>query len=216
MNPDRRHKPGPGSARAAARPPHRVRIIGGQWRRTPLPVADAPGLRPTPDRVRETLFNWLTHLRPHTAALRGLDLYAGSGALGLELASRGALRVLLVERDARLAASLRALAAKLGAATVEVVTGDALTLARRLAPGSVDIAFIDPPFDAGQHAPALAACAPLLAADALVYLEAPHEWTAAQLAAAGWLRLRHLRAGQVHAHLLCRAVDGDPAAHAAA
>ncbi len=87
--------------------PRQVRIIGGQWKRTPLPVPDVVGLRPTPDRVRETLFNWLQHLLPDSSSLRGLDLFAGTGALGFELASRGARYVLLVEsnpRRARIAA----------------------------------------------------------------------------------------------------------------
>src|SRR5512135_3417737 len=73
---------GPRGAGRFAAAPARVRIIGGQWKRTPLPVADAPGLRPSPDRVRETAFNWLAHLVPDLAGVRGLDLFAGTGALG--------------------------------------------------------------------------------------------------------------------------------------
>src|SRR5438045_9743994 len=85
-------------------PPHEVRIIGGVWRRSKLPVADSPGLRPTPDRVRETLFNWLGQ---DLSGWRCLDAFAGSGALGFEAASRGAAEVLLVERDPRIGRSLR-------------------------------------------------------------------------------------------------------------
>src|SRR5215831_17805566 len=85
--------------------PHQVRIIGGLWKRTPLPVADRPGLRPTPDRVRETLFNWLGQ---DLSGWRCVDAFAGSGALGFEAASRGAAAVVLVERDPQLARSLRA------------------------------------------------------------------------------------------------------------
>src|SRR5437868_8259418 len=82
----------------AKRPPQQVRIIGGQWKRTPLPVLDAEGLRPTPDRVRETLFNWLNHLIDgQWANIACLDLFAGTGALGFEAASRGAAKVVLVE-----------------------------------------------------------------------------------------------------------------------
>lgn len=201
MKPDRvrkqvRHR----APRAGA--PHSVRIIGGQWKRTPLPVAGAPGLRPTPDRVRETLFNWLVHLRSDLAALRGLDAFAGTGALGFELASRGAKHVTLIERDTGLAAGLRELAAKLGAGGIQIVTGDALAVMRRLPPAAFDLVFIDPPFDARLHAPALDVCVPLLAPGGLVYLEAPNEWGEAQLAPRGWQRVRHARAGQVHAHLL--------------
>src|SRR6476469_1170465 len=81
-------------------PPQQVRIIGGQWKRTPLPVLDRDGLRPTPDRVRETVFNWLGHLLDgNWATVRCLDLFAGTGALGFEAASRGAQQVTLVESD---------------------------------------------------------------------------------------------------------------------
>src|SRR3954466_10716767 len=105
--------PLPGRRRAA----HEVRIIGGLWKRTRLPVADKPGLRPTPDRVRETLFNWLGQ---DLEGWRCVDAFAGTGALGLEAASRGAAQVVLVEQDPDLVATLRALKAKLGADTVEV------------------------------------------------------------------------------------------------
>src|SRR5512135_2652478 len=95
-----------GAGRFAAAPMH-VRIIGGQWKRTPLPVADAPGLRPSPDRVRVTVFNWIAHFFPDLGACSGLDLFAGTGALGFELASRGAARVTLVERNPALVAGLQ-------------------------------------------------------------------------------------------------------------
>ena len=108
------------------RAPARVRIIGGQWKRTPLPVADAPGLRPSPDRVRVTVFNWLAHLFPDLGACSGLDLFAGTGALGFELASRGAARVTLVERNPVLVAALQRTRQKLNAEAVTIVAGDAL------------------------------------------------------------------------------------------
>ena len=195
----------------AGTPPHRVRIIGGRYKRTPLPVADTPGLRPTPDRVRETLFNWLAHLRPDFAALRGLDLFAGTGALGFELASRGAAAVTLVERAPALAAQLRATRDKLGAANVEVIAGDALAVAARLPRAAFDVVFLDPPFDAGLHTPALAAVAPLLAGGALVYVEsaAPVEDAATH----GLVPLRSLKAGLVHAQLFERAHLPAPADH---
>jgi 16S rRNA (guanine(966)-N(2))-methyltransferase RsmD len=190
--------------------PRKVRIIGGRYRRTPLPVLDAAGLRPTPDRVRETLFNWIAHLCPDLSALRGLDLFAGTGALGLELASRGAASVTLVERAPAQLAQLRRVRDRLGAANVEVIGGDALAVARRLPARSFDLVFVDPPFDAGLHAAALDALRPLLADDALVYVEsaAPLDQVAA---AAGLAPLRALKAGQVHACLYRRADTDLPA-----
>ena len=210
MKPDRARKPAAaaraGGARALAQAPHKVRIIGGRYKRTPLPVADAPGLRPTPDRVRETLFNWIAHLKPDLAALRGLDLFAGTGALGFELASRGAVEVLLVERSAALAAQLRATQAKLQASAVEVRVGDALAVARALAqtaPARFDLVFLDPPFDAGLHASALEKVLPLLAPEGLVYVE--NRADSAPLAEAlGLTLVRSLTAGQVWAQLFAR------------
>ena len=120
------------AAHGAPQAPHEVRIIGGQWRRSRLPVPDAPGLRPTPDRVRETLFNWLGQ---DLSGWRCLDAFAGSGALGFEAASRGAARVLLVEQDRRLAEGLRAVKERLNADAVEVVCGSAQAVMQGLAPG---------------------------------------------------------------------------------
>jgi len=203
MKPERRPPARPGSAR----PPQRVRIIAGQYRRRLLPVADAPGLRPTPDRVRETLFNWIAHLRPDLSQLRGLDLFAGSGALGFELASRGARRVVMVEQSPALVAQLRAVREMLGAGAVDVRSGDALAQMRALAreaPAGFDLVFIDPPFDAGLHAPVLAALLPLLAPGALVYVES-RDPLPPEAAATGLVSLREMRAGQVRAVLLERA-----------
>lgn len=190
--------------------PRKVRIIGGRFKRTPLPVADVPGLRPTPDRVRETLFNWIAHLRPDLATVRGLDLFAGTGALGFELASRGAAQVTLIEREPRLVAQLLALRDKLGAPEVELLRGDALLLARTLPAGSYDLVFVDPPYDAQLVARALTAVEPLLAPAALLYVEAA-ESIAPELLAAHHLELvRELRAGRVHAHLLQRRLQERP------
>ncbi len=188
--------------RAFAHAPHKVRIIGGRFKRTPLPVADVPGLRPTPDRVRETLFNWIAHLRPDLAGVHGLDLFAGTGALGFELASRGAAQVTLIERDPKLVAQLVALRDKLDARAVEVLRGDALQLARTLPPRAFDLVFIDPPYDAGLHGPALAAVLPLLAPAALLYVEADAPLTPAVLDMHHLAVVRELKAGRVHAHLL--------------
>lgn len=162
-----------------------VRIVGGRWRGTRLPVADAEGLRPTSDRIRETLFNWLQPVLP---GARVLDLFAGSGALGLEAVSRGAREAVLVERDARLAASLRDTVGRLGAgAEVRVIEADALAWLRApAAAGTFDVVFVDPPFAAGLWPAVLAALPPVLAADAWLYLEGPagappaagEDWTA--------------------------------------
>lgn len=151
--------------------PSQVRIIGGRWRGRRLPVPDLPDLRPSPDRLRETLFNWLG---PQLAGARCLDLYAGTGALGLEAASRGAARVELVEYNTAAAAQLRKTVAELGADQVEVFCADALSwLAAREAP--FDIVFVDPPFRAGIWDAAVRALAARLEADALVYVESPAE-----------------------------------------
>ena len=148
-----------------------VRIIGGKWRNTKLPVPLAPGLRPSSDRVRETLFNWLI---PRLGGARVLDLFAGSGALGLEAVSRGAAQATLVERDAALARQLRESVARLGAqGQVEVVQGDALHWLAQPPSGLADIAFIDPPFADGLWEAVLAGLGPHLAADAWLYLESP-------------------------------------------
>ena len=188
--------------RRPAKVPREVRIIGGQWKRTKLPVADKPGLRPTPDRVRETLFNWLGQ---DLAGWRCVDAFAGTGALGLEAASRGATDVLLVEQEAQLVDQLRAIQAKLGATAVKVERGNGLSVLGRLAPGGTDLIFLDPPFDANLFDKALSASAEALAADGLIYLEAPTAWDDAALAPYGLAAIRHLKAGAVHAHLLRRA-----------
>jgi len=190
-----------GARHAVARGlPRQVRIIGGRYRRTPIPVTDAPGLRPTPDRVRETLFNWLAHLVPDLREVQGLDLFAGTGALGFELASRGARRVVLVERNARAAGELRKLQQRLQAQEVELVAGDGLTAA--LPARSFDLVFLDPPFDAGLMPAALARAAALLAPQGLIYAEASAPLTADEAGGFGLELVRAARAGAVHFHLL--------------
>lgn len=193
---------------AAKRPPrpraaqtHEIRIIGGLWKRTKLKVADKPGLRPTPDRVRETVFNWLGQ---DMSGLRCLDAFAGTGALGFEAASRGAQEVLLVEYDSALADQLKKTQTQLQASAVHVVRGDGVSAIRQAAPGSLDVIFIDPPFDAPLFEPALGACARALAPEGWVYLEAPTAYTDELLTAVGLTVHRHLKAGAVHAHLLKR------------
>lgn len=130
--------PGQGSERAL---PGRVRIIGGIYKRTPIAVAQRPGLRPTPDRVRETLFNWLGQ---DLSGWQVVDVFAGTGALSLEALSRGAAGVQAFERDTQLAAQIQALGDKLGAQALSVVRGDGVTLLRALPAGQVHLVLIDP------------------------------------------------------------------------
>ena len=167
-----------------------------------MPVPDRPGLRPTPDRVRETLFNWLGQ---DLSGWRVLDAFAGTGALGWEAASRGAARTLLLERDAVVLRQLRATRDRLGATQVEVREADALawmvTAAARSEAGW-DLILLDPPFAADVFVAALAGAAPLLAPEAWVYLEADRAFDPAELGALGWSVVRHQRFGVVHAHLL--------------
>ena len=151
----------------------KVRLIAGRWRGTRLDVPDAPGLRPTADRVRETLFNWLAPMLP---GARALDLFAGSGALGLEAVSRGAASLVSVERDPALAAALRAVAARLpGGEAVSVVQADALGWLALQPTEAFDLAFVDPPFSAGLWHAALPALLPRLSKHAWLYVEAPVE-----------------------------------------
>ena len=180
---------------------HEVRIIGGQWRRTRLKVIDKPGLRPTPDRVRETLFNWLGQ---DLAAWRCVDAFAGTGALGLEAASRGAAHVLMLEQDPVLVSALQAHVLRLQAGMVQVQRGDAISALQRLPAGSVDLVFIDPPFDGPWFESALKAAAAAVPVGGWVYLEAPVLWTDEALGVWGLKVERHLKAGAVHAHLLQR------------
>ncbi|NIF55585.1 16S rRNA (guanine(966)-N(2))-methyltransferase RsmD [Burkholderia sp. Ax-1724] len=186
--------------------PHAIRIIGGDWKRTPLPVLDLDGLRPTPDRVRETLFNWLGQ---RLDGQHCLDLFAGSGALGFEAASRGAARVLMVERNARAAGQLRANQQRLAARAIEIAEADGLRLAASLAPGSFDVVFLDPPFGADLLGPALAVAAPLVGANGFLYVEAGEALeTVAHEPLAGWEVTRQGKAGAVHFHLLQRENKG--------
>jgi 16S rRNA (guanine966-N2)-methyltransferase len=195
-----------------AKAPHFVRIIGGEWKRTRLAVADKPGLRPTPDRVRETLFNWLASLAGagggELPGWKCIDAFAGTGALGLEAASRGASAVLLCEQDPALVAQLQTLKTKLGADAVRVERGNGVTALERASAGSLHAVFLDPPFEnPALYAPALRAGARALRPDGVIYLEAARRWADDELAALGLTLYRHLKAGAVHAHLLQRSAD---------
>lgn len=188
-----------------------VRIIGGQWKRTKLPVANKPGLRPTPDRVRETLFNWLGQ---DLTGWRCFDAFAGTGALGFEAASRGAVDVQVVEHDPALVAQLKTIQAKLQARAVNVQRGDGVAMLKHASPASLDLIFLDPPFEGGPFDPALQAAGRAVKPEGFVYLEAPAVWTDEALQPFGLKSLRHLKAGAVHAHLL--AASSTPADSGAA
>ena len=175
-----------------------LRIIGGRHRGRRLPVPDHRGLRPTTDRVRETLFNWL---QPAITGARCLDLFAGSGALGLEAASRGAAHVVMLERAGAVARQLAVNAATLGEDRIQVIHTDALRWLNHDA-RPFDIIFVDPPFADGLLAPACQALDQQrwLAAGALVYLE----WSARAPIPAlptGWELTRKKKAGEVHCAL---------------
>ena len=186
-------------ARARGVHSNEVRIIGGLWKRTKLKVSDKSGLRPTPDRVRETLFNWLGQ---DLTGWRCLDAFAGTGALGFEAASRGAAHVLLVESDSALVAQLQKIKDQLQATAVQLQRGDGVVSIRQAAPASLDLIFLDPPFDAPLLEPALNACARVLAPTGTIYLEGPTAWTDELLTSMGLVVHKHLKAGAVHAHLL--------------
>lgn len=178
----------------------RLRIIGGQWRGRQLPVASAPGLRPTPDRVRETLFNWLA---PWIAGANCLDLFAGSGALGFEALSRGAQSLTLVETSAAARKQLAQSAALLQI-TPKIIAQDAL---RFLAAdtGRYDVVFVDPPFAADLWRPALQALRPRLAPQHRVYVESPRGMEL--VLPAGWQPCKASQAGEVVFRLLAYSDD---------
>jgi 16S rRNA (guanine966-N2)-methyltransferase len=190
----------PARARAADRGsyPGKIRIIGGTWRSRRLTVPFSEGLRPTPDRVRETLFNWLA---PYLAGARCLDLFAGTGALCLEALSRGAGEVVMIERAAPVADALRRNLEILGAPQAQVVNTDATEYLQR-APQPFDIVFLDPPFQSDL----IARCAPRLAEcgwvrpGGLVYIEAPSSMEPLPIPA-DWELIRTKKAGQVGYHL---------------
>ena len=189
-------------ARAAGRKgalPGEVRIIGGHWKRSKLPVAAKPGLRPTMDRVRETLFNWLGQ---DLNGWRCLDAFAGTGALGFEAASRGAAQVVLLERDAALASALRATQQRLQATQVRIEVTDALAWMSRCAPSCFDLVLLDPPFDAGLAQAALTTAAPLVVSGGFIYVESNEACGDDIVRNLGLTRYRSARAGSVHFELL--------------
>jgi 16S rRNA (guanine966-N2)-methyltransferase len=178
--------------------PEKIRIIGGQWRGRKLPVLTQEGLRPTPDRVRETLFNWLA---PVIEGANCLDLFSGTGALCLEALSRGAARVTMVERASQVAAQLRQNIETLRATGAEVVQADAVDFLQR-PPQRFDIVFLDPPFasDLVARCSALAAQRGWIASGGYVYIEAPALLQPLPLPEE-WEILRSKKAGKVGYHL---------------
>ena len=197
-------KPAPAAQRSTTvRVPQEVRIIGGQWKRTPLAVPDRPGLRPTPARVRETLFNWLGQ---DLSGLRCIDAFAGTGALGLEAASRGAAEVVLVEQEADLIRSLSTVTTRLKAAGVRIERADGVAALQKRQGQGWDLIFLDPPFgEDGNPAlvqAALQAARLAVQAEGDIYLEAPRLWTDEELLPLGLRVHKHGKAGAVAFHLL--------------
>lgn len=188
--------------------PQQVRIIGGAWKRRLLPVLDALGLRPTPDRVRETVFNWINHqVGGDWDRVDCLDLFAGSGALGFEAASRGARSVLLLDSHGPAVRQLELNKEMLQAANLSVLRGDALKVAADLASRGqrYDLIFLDPPYGQDLLAQALPACVPLLNEDGMVFVEAEFALPAGDAAPdwlAPWEQVRADKAGMVFYHLL--------------
>ena len=181
-------------------PPGEIRIIGGLWKRSKLSVANLPGLRPTPDRVRETVFNWLGQ---DLSGWRCVDAFAGTGALGFEAASRGAAQVLMCDQQPAVVAQLQAVALKLKAGMVRVERADGVSALKRLVPKSMELVFLDPPFDAvGVADAALSAASGVVTDAGFVYLEAPKALTAEDADVFGLQIHRAGKAGMVHYHLL--------------
>lgn len=174
----------------------RVRIVGGAWRSRLLEVADVPGLRPSPDRVRETLFNWLGQ---DLDGQHCLDLFAGTGILGFEAASRGATSVVLVERDPRALDALHKAAKTLMAAQVEIFRGDAVRFAQTTS-RPFDGVFLDPPYKQGWIERVAPALDRLLQPDGWLYVEAETEVDHL----GDWHAVKRGRAGQVHYQLMRR------------
>ena len=173
---------------------NQVRIIGGDWRSRRISFPDHEGLRPSADRVRETLFNWLGQ---DLGGLRCLDLFAGSGALGFEALSRGAASVVMVEKSRRVCAALRRSAELLAAKDMQLHCADALEFATAAAADALarfDLVFLDPPFRSDMLAQVLPKVVPLLRPGARAYVESATAFEPAD----AWQVKKRGRAGQVH------------------
>jgi 16S rRNA (guanine966-N2)-methyltransferase len=174
--------------------PGEVRIIGGAWKRTKITVLDREGLRPTPDRVRETLFNWIG---PSLEGWRVLDAFAGTGALGFEAASRGASKVVCLERDVALVRAMQAQQAKLEARSIAIEIADAIGWMSRAPREAFELVLLDPPFESDLLRPAIERAQPLLARGGWLSVEADERLEPP----AGLVAYRHMTAGRVHAHM---------------
>ncbi|MDE2117069.1 MAG: 16S rRNA (guanine(966)-N(2))-methyltransferase RsmD [Betaproteobacteria bacterium] len=179
---------------------NKVRIIGGEYRRRWVEFPDVPGLRPTPDRVRETLFNWLGQ---DLTGRRCLDLFAGSGALGFEAASRGASEVVMVESDRIAFRALQENCRKLACSNIMLRCEDGPGFARRQEGGRYDVIFLDPPFQSGYLPQVLPLLADRLAEDGLVYAETGEAFEPD----AAWEVVKRARAGKVYYQLLQKVQD---------
>ena len=177
-----------------------IRIIAGKWRNRRLPVHNAEGLRPTTDRQKETLFNWLQGV---TDEAKVLDLYAGAGGLGFEAMSRYAQFLLAIEKDKKIAALLKKNAEVLSA-NAKIQTANVLEFLKQKPTGQFDLVFIDPPFRQNLLQPTLDLLAPWLAEKAWIYLEAEAELSAPQTPE-DWLLYREKVIGQSHAYLFKKA-----------
>ncbi len=188
---------------------HTVRIIGGRWKRTPIMVIDAQGLRPTPERVRETLFNWLGHFwESGFELLTCLDMFAGSGALGFEAASRGFKQIVMIEKNRLAWKSLQTIKEKLNATQIQICLGDAIGIIEKMfaQKEQFNLICLDPPFHEHLLPMVLPRCEKLLKNQGMIYVESDQAITENQLI--NWdvdnnLRIvREGRAGQVYYHLL--------------
>jgi 16S rRNA (guanine(966)-N(2))-methyltransferase RsmD len=208
-------KPASKPAKPAKVPVHgpqhsnQVRIIGGTWKRTPLPVLSALGLRPTPDRVRETVFNWINHQRDASwTGAQVLDLFAGSGALGFEAASRGAQSVTMIDTNVPVVRQLDEIKAKLKADNVTVTRGDALAVAQSAAARGqkYDLIFLDPPYQQNFLERCLPLCTRLMKEGGLIYAESGAALEFAEGETPEWMApwevIRADKAGMVFFHLL--------------
>jgi 16S rRNA (guanine966-N2)-methyltransferase len=208
-------KPASKAAKPAKVPVHgpqhsnQVRIIGGAWKRTPLPVLSASGLRPTPDRVRETVFNWINHQRDaNWADAQVLDLFAGSGALGFEAASRGAQSVTMIDTNVPVVRQLDEIKTKLKADNVQVTRADALAVAHSAAARGqkFDLIFLDPPYQQNFLERCLPLCTRLMKEGGLIYAESGAALEFADADTPEWLApwevIRADKAGMVFFHLL--------------
>ncbi|ETD72369.1 methyltransferase [Pelistega indica] len=188
----------PSSKPSPNNPTTKVRIIGGELKRTLIPVANVPGLRPTPDRVRETLYNWIHHLwqgQYHDKSV--LDLFAGSGALGFEAASRGVGHVQMVESNPEALRHLRTIRDKYNLTTVRIHSHDAMLVLNRMDASRFDLVLLDPPFNTTLLEQVKPFLPQILKPNGLVYIESEK----AQTLEAPFTCIRSSKAGMVYFHL---------------